>query len=275
MELFIKVSGKQYSVDLTRATPIGIPIEFNGSQPNAYGVEYAASRTYISGDVIGDVRKGGACNFESYTIVPHCNGTHTECIGHITMERISVHSVIGESLMPATLVSVDTVSSDKTIETYTPPLDPSDCVVTGASLEKALGNADLNFMTALVVRTLPNGDEKMRRDYSADPPPFFTHAAIMLIKRLGVRHLLVDFPSLDRPLDEGLLSNHRLYWNLQRGSLNAEPGCHLSYSITEMIYAPDSLPDGRYLLNLQFPAFSADAAPSKPVLYPITLLSRK
>jgi hypothetical protein len=40
--------------------------------------------------------------------------------------------------------------------------------------------------------------------------------------------------------------------------------------VTELAYAPDAAPDGLYLLDLQVPAFVADAAPSRPVLYPLT-----
>ena len=42
------------------------------------------------GQFIGDTRMGGPCNFETYSITPHCNGTHTECVGHITNERVSI-----------------------------------------------------------------------------------------------------------------------------------------------------------------------------------------
>ena len=34
-----------------------------------------------------------------------------------------------------------------------------------------------------------------------------------------------------------------------------------------MIYVPDCISDGSYLLNLQIPAFLSDAAPSRPILY--------
>jgi hypothetical protein len=39
--------------------------------------------------------------------------------------------------------------------------------------------------------------------------------------------------------------------------------------LTELAYVPESAPDGLYLLDLQVPAFAADAAPSRPVLYPL------
>jgi hypothetical protein len=42
----------------------------------------------------------------------------------------------------------------------------------------------------------------------------------------------------------------------------------LEATITEMIYVPDNVADGSYLLNLQI-AFENDASPSKPVLYSV------
>jgi hypothetical protein len=38
-------------------------------------------------------------------------------------------------------------------------------------------------------------------------------------------------------------------------------------SITELIYVPEEIPDGFYLLNLQVAPVESDAAPSRPVLY--------
>ena len=38
-------------------------------------------------------------------------------------------------------------------------------------------------------------------------------------------------------------------------------------TITELAYVPDSLVDGPYLLELQVPALSGDAVPSRPLLY--------
>ena len=81
----------------------------------------------------------------------------------------------------------------------------------------------------------------------------------------GVHHLLVDLPSVDRLFDEGKLNNHHHFWGFERGA--DIPETALSKSITEMVYIPDTLQDGSYLLNLQFAAFQSDAAPSRPLLY--------
>jgi len=40
-------------------------------------------------------------------------------------------------------------------------------------------------------------------------------------------------------------------------------------TITELIYVPNSVTDGEYLLELQVAAFENDASPSRPVLYNI------
>jgi hypothetical protein len=82
------------------------------------------------------------------------------------------------------------------------------------------------------------------------------------IARRGVRHLLVDFPSIDRMHDGGRLANHRTFWN-------AAGAADTGRTVTEMIFAANDIADGCYLLNLQIPAFASDAAPSRPVIYPM------
>ena len=65
------------------------------------------SKPCEAGELVGDTRRGGSCNFEQYSFIPHCNGTHTESIGHLTNERISVHESLKDVFIPATLVSVE------------------------------------------------------------------------------------------------------------------------------------------------------------------------
>ena len=70
----------------------------------------------------------------------------------------------------------------------------------------------------------------------------------------------MDIPSVDREEDYGLLLAHRSFWKQERSQ---------DCTITELIYVPDSLKDGLYLLFLQTPAMELDAVPSKPILYPL------
>lgn len=252
---------------LGKATDISIPLRFNGPQPNAYGVEKAISEPVRAGSLVGDTRQGGSVNFERYTFIPHCNGTHTECVGHITHERTSVRDCLLDAFMPARLISVSPEQID------------GELVITGKILKSATsepqgvatGFLDSGESKALVVRTVPNDDSKLTRDYGeANIPPYFSADAMRYIVELGVKHLLVDIPSIDRIFDDGRLMNHRIFWNVEEGSFEAGGQTRINSTITELIYVPNEVDDGNYILNLQIAPFESDAAPSRPILWAAT-----
>ena len=263
-----KISFKtiDFEVNFSKGNDISIPINFNGEQPNTYGVDIATSKPYQDGQFIGDTRKGGPCNFETYSFTPHCNGTHTECIGHITNERVSVLTSLDQEMIPATLVSV---TPRNTTENYNPDLNKEDLVITKEDLELQLKDINPAFLQGLIIRTLPNSDNKKSRDYMKVSPAFFSIDAMEYIVSLRVDHLLVDTPSVDRLLDDGHLSAHNIFWETKGKEFNPNTQ---NKTITEMIFAPSSLEDGTYLLNLQIPAFVSDAAPSRPIIYKINEL---
>ena len=261
-----EIGSSQYSVDFSEKYDISIPLFFNGLQPNTYGVDIASSKAYEDTQFIGDTRKGGPCNFETYTLTPHCNGTHTECIGHITNERISILSSLKEEMIPSTLVSVTPKS---TIENYTPVLNKEDLVITKEDLKIQLKGVNTEFLKAIIIRTLPNYKEKKSIDYMKETPAFFSIDAMEYLVSLGVNHLLVDTPSVDRLFDDGYLSAHNIFWETKGKELNPNTQ---NKTITEMIFVPSSVEDGAYLLNLQIPAFVSDAAPSRPIIYKINEL---
>jgi len=263
-----KISFKtfDFEVNFSKGNDISIPINFNGEQPNTYRVDGATSKPYQDGQFIGDTRKGGPCNFETYSFTPHCNGTHTECIGHITDERVSVLSSLNQEMIRATLVSV---TPKNTTENYIPDLNKEDLVITKEDLESQLKDIDPAFLQGLIVRTTPNFEDKKSRDYMKVTPAFFSIDAMEYIVSLGVDHLLVDTPSVDRLLDDGRLSAHNIFWETKGKKFNPNTQ---NKTITEMIFVPSSLEDGAYLLNLQIPAFVSDAAPSRPIIYKINEL---
>lgn len=241
--------------DFKNPIDISIPLNFNGPQPNAYGVEPASANACEYGSLIGDTRRGGSCNFERITFIPHCNGTHTECVGHITNERISVRDCLKDFLMPAVLVSVK------------PEPMNGDLAISRDALSNALLLAHASD-SALIVRTLPNDDAKLFLTYDENNiPPYFTIEAMEFIIECGFKHLLVDMPSIDRLFDEGKLLNHRIFWNVEPGSFELNPESRINSTITELIYVPNEVMDGEYLLNLQIAPFESDAAPSRPILF--------
>jgi hypothetical protein len=267
MIISIEIDGAVRRFDLADPHSLAIPLRFNGPQPNAYGVAKAGSTPCEAGTLVGDTRLGGSCNFEQYTFIPHCNGTHTECVGHLTDERISVDDCLRDALIPSLLISVKPESAASTSETYAVEINEKDLLITRSSIEKALLAADRNLTDGLVVRTLPNDVTKLSRAYLNEIPPFFSTEAMGLLGELKVRHLLVDLPSIDRIYDEGKLSNHRIFWNVKPGSRQISTESFSDRTITELIYVSEDLADGRCLLNLQIAPFSADAAPSRPLLF--------
>jgi hypothetical protein len=102
-----------------------------------------------------------------------------------------------------------------------------------------------------------------------NPPPFFSNDAQEFIVETGFKHLLTDLPSIDRMFDEGKLSNHRIFWKVEPGSFEVNEQSRLNSTITEMIYVPDEIKDGEYILNLQIAPFASDAAPSRPLLFKV------
>lgn len=234
---------------------ISIPLRFDGPQPNAFGVEPATSVACEYGDLIGDTRRGGSCNFERVTFIPHCNGTHTECVGHITNKRIAVRDCLQDVLMRAHLVSVEATAV-------------ADDLVIGDGALRDAGVRLNRGAEALIVRTLPNDASKLSRVYYENYiPPYFTTDAMEFIVAANFQHLLVDLPSIDRLYDDGKLINHRAFWNVEPGSFEINAATRMHSTITEMIYVPNEVEDGEYLLNLQIAPFESDASPSRPVLF--------
>jgi kynurenine formamidase len=269
MDASLTIEANTWRFDPRDPIDISIPLQFNGPQPNAFGVEPATSIPCAAGDLVGDTRQGGSCNFEQYTFIPHCNGTHTECVGHITHERISIRECLRDVLVPAIVVTVEPESAANTNETYSMAIESGDKLITRRALDLALGPLSPHG-PALVIRTAANDESKRSRQYADDIPPYFTSEAVRSVVERGIRHLLVDTPSIDRLYDEGRLSNHRSFWKIEPGSFETNSLTRRNATITELIYVPNEVIDGEYLLNLQIAPFASDASPSRPILFRIT-----
>jgi arylformamidase len=263
MIISVEINKQIYRINTDEPINIAIPLNFGGSQPNAYDVERAQAVPCEAGDLVGDTRRGGSCNFEQITFIPHCNGTHTEGVGHITRERISIHDALKDAFIPATLISIEPENAPETQETYSIKLKETDKLITRKSLEKV----ELSKDSALIIRTLPNNESKKTQTYLENIPPFFSTEAMEFIVSKRVKHLLVDLPSIDRIFDEGKLSNHRIFWNIGQGAFETNENSLVNNTITELIFVADEIADGNYLLNLQIAAFVSDASPSRPILF--------
>jgi arylformamidase len=273
MKLTATIGNQQYQVLLDQAQSIAIAVKFDGEQPNHFGVPGATAHAIEGGGFVGDTRRGGSCNVDQITMVPHCNGTHTECVGHIIDERLSVNQLLQDTLLPARVITVSPLIVSGESDGYKPALDNGDKLIDKACMVEHLGHISDSELEALVVRTLPNDVEKQAMHYDENNyPPFFSHDAINYLNSRGVKHILVDFPSIDRMYDEGNLSSHHLFWQVKPLGRQLDEQVLTFKTITEMVYVAPQIEDGLYLLNMQIAPFELDAAPSRPTLMPLSLI---
>jgi kynurenine formamidase len=263
----IAVAGREVSVDLSRPADLALALDFSGPQPRHFGAPRAGSRPFEVPGFRGSVERGASCNCELISLVPHCNGTHTECAGHLTRERLDAYRVAPAGLLPALVLSVRPEPAAPAGESSQPPPRAADTLITRRLLERALPPQAPFAPCALVIRTLPNTPDKRVRDYSAHTPPYLSQEAAQWLVDQGILHLVVDVPSIDRAHDDGRLTAHRIFFGLPPGVTQLAAAQRATATVTELAFIPDTVPDGAYLLELQVPPLSGDAVPSRPLLY--------
>ena len=242
--------GKRFRISLDDPIDLSLPLVENASGPRAWHVDPVRMEPVRSGDQVYTVAAGAPVNFRNIAFNPHGHGTHTESVGHITPEILPVGNLLQRYFFVAQLTSIR-------------PLERrhadgrTDLVITLNHFREAIGE---QVPEALVLRTLPNETSKCTRVWTGTNPPYIEAQACTWLRSIGVKHLLLDLPSVDRENDEGHLAAHHAFWDFPK-TLDTQR------TITEMIFVPDSVRDGTFLLELQLPNFSNDAAPSRPVLY--------
>lgn len=259
MKTIIQHNDQTIEVDLSKPIDISIPLTNTDENPIAWYIEKPVIEPVVFGDWIGKVSEGkSSTNFNNIFFNPHGHGTHTECLGHITRDFYSINQSLKQFFFLAKLVSV------------VPEIQGEDLVITREQIKKAL-RYSIEFGSdteAIIIRTLPNFKIKKHLKYSNTNPPYLEENAAHFIRESGIKHLLIDLPSVDKEHDEGKLLAHKAFWNVKNvNDLNAN--ARLDATITEMIFVDDTVEDGRYLLNLQIASFENDASPSKPILYAV------
>ena len=244
-------AGRAYAYDPAAPLDISLPLAPGPGQVSCFWAEPVQVDTIRVGRFVGSVALGGSTNYQRVHLTPHGNGTHTECYGHISPDpAATLNQCLRRFLFAARLASV-----------APRPQPNGDLVVSLADVQAALAQQpDRAIPEALVLRTLPNDAGKRHRQYSGPNPTYVEPALTQFLAENHVQHFLLDLPSVDREEDAGQLLAHRAFWQYpDRPRRDA--------TITELIFVPDEVTDGLYLLNLQITSLELDASPSKPVLY--------
>tara|TARA_Y100001954_G_C15704721_1_gene549744 strand:+ start:401 stop:1153 length:753 start_codon:yes stop_codon:yes gene_type:complete len=250
MKFYSHLTNRKISLDFNSPIDISVPLSFSNKFLNAWGINKAKKNPVVIGDWVGNIKQGGPVNFNNIWFNPHAHVTHTECFGHISINEESINNIKNSYFSFAKLVSVKLKKKSK------------DFVITKESLYNELNN-QFPF-DSLIIRTLPNKKSKNYKDYSNQNPPYMTKECMLYIKKLGVKNLLIDLPSVDKEKDDGRVENHKLFFDSSSGGN--------SNTLTELVYISDEIIDGDYFLNLQIMPIENDAAPSRPILFKINYL---
>lgn len=253
MKTTIHLESGDIQINLNHFFDLSIAISPSG--PRAWYVDPVVIKPVINRFFTGSVQLGGSVNFRDVIFNPHGHGTHTECVGHISKEWTSVNEELRSFFFLANVITVDPVKSNVS-KGHT---QVGDRLITQAQLETIIGEKGTE---ALVIRTKPNDRSKMSTNYSDTNFCYLESEALAWLAAIGVKHLLLDLPSVDRESDGGELLGHRAFWCYPQATRR-------DCTITEMIFVPDEVKDGIYFMNLQVAAFDNDAAPSRPLLFPI------
>ena len=243
----IQFKTRKVQIDLSLPLDISIPLTGKPNNVNAWYLDPPKIEPEVIDGEIVSVANGAVVNFNTITFNPHSHGTHTETVGHITEKFYSINQHLKQFFF---LAEVVTVAPEKLGDDY---------VISRKQLQFALGNKKRK---AIVIRTMPNTRDKFTKQYSHTNPTYLLEDAAEYLKSKGVKHLLIDLPSVDKESDGGELLAHNAFWNTS-GKLR------LDATITEFIYVSNKIEDGMYMLNLQIAPFENDASPSKPILYKV------
>ncbi len=246
MKITLHHRDQNYEADLSRPIDISIPLKPGDQTVNCFYAPLMEASPVVAGDFVGSVAKGGPVNFLNVRLNPHGNGTHTECVGHIAKEPFTINQNLKNFHFVAKLASIFPTHSVN-----------NDRVILKKQMEEVLQKGEAE---ALIIRTLPNDDLKLQTNYSGSNPPYVHFEAMQYLAECGIDHLLIDLPSVDREEDGGKLLAHKAFWQYPD---NVRKNC----TISELIYVPNGINDGIYLLNLQIASFEIDVSPSKPVIY--------
>lgn len=244
MNAIVHYNGNDYTINLKSPVDISLSLSPESGHVLAWYLSPLTIEPVRMGDWVGEVKQGAAVNFRNIFFNPHGHGTHTETVGHITAGDVSVNKHFREFFCFATLITV------------TPQQQGEDLVISLESLQSLLPEVT----EAVILRTLPNGTDKCRKNYSNTNPPYLEASAAEWLRERGVRHLLIDLPSVDKEQDRGALAAHHAFWNYPQ-----QP--RYEATITELVYVPDEIKDGVYFMNLQTAPFENDASPSRPLLF--------
>jgi len=167
----IKFDENTYEFDLEKPIDVSMPFTTDEDAASAWYVPPVTIEPVRTDEFVGDVNEGGSVNFNNISFNPHGNGTHTECVGHISSEKDSINQNLKTFFFKAQVISV------------TPEEQQGDLVITKEQVKAVLQER----CQAVLIRTLPNDKGKLKKQYSNTNPPYLEVGVIFERGKLNVQ----------------------------------------------------------------------------------------
>lgn len=263
-------------IDLASPVSLAAPLRFDGRDPRHFDAPAPRRRPLALPGFSGEVRRGASCNCSTLELTPHCNGTHTECVGHLVDEPLDACEIAPRGPLPALLLSIPPVPAAGSGEDSDPAPQPGDRLLTRAALRAAWPATLLVTPQATWPEALPFAPRALVLRSSAPlavasttalAAPYLSRQLAAELVARGIEHLVVELPSIDRGQDQGRLCAHRIFFGLPPGSTRLAEARRGGCTITELAAIPAELSDGPCALQLTLPRIAGDAVPSQPLLY--------
>ncbi|MDG2226292.1 MAG: cyclase family protein, partial [Flavobacteriales bacterium] len=103
----IEYKNQIYKVDLSNPIDISVPLRGDEKGVNAWYVEPMKIEPVRTDQFLGSVAEGGDVNFRNIFFNPHGNGTHTECVGHISKQVYSINDTLKTFFFFGEVISVE------------------------------------------------------------------------------------------------------------------------------------------------------------------------
>ena len=249
MIVSIPIHKSLYQADLSKPIIASFPMQSGDNNPSAFHLPMPNFSPFTVGDFIGSTVLGGPVNCSILTIAPHGNGTHTECVGHISKQPYYIAHTLQSFHFLGLLLTLSPIKNTN-----------GDLIITKQMIQNAMENHIIP--EALLIRTF----RKVRDNivWSGNNPPYFTADAMEYIAQMGIQHFLTDLPSVDPEIDNGELAAHHAFWQYPQNTRTES-------TITEMLDLNNDIHDGLYLVSIHIAPLLTDASPSTIVLYELSL----
>ena len=252
MKVTATINNQLYEANLNNPVDLSLPTRTHNGF-TAWYVDPVTIEPVKGEGFIGSVREGCVVNFFDMNINPHGNTTHTECVGHISKEKEDVNSVVGRFHFKSQII---TITPKKLAKDFSKWQRKGDLVFDKEAIKGTL----ITGVEAVILRTQTDFDSLFTKQYNNTNWPYLLPDLTSFLRNSGVKHLLIDQPSVDREQDGGELHAHKAFWDYPNSK-------DLERTITEFIAVPPKIKDGLFLLNLSFANFCNDASPSRPVVF--------